>query len=163
MVKVIGVGGVFFQSLDLEGLMVWYEDKLGLMINDYGGVDFLYVDSGKVFLQGVCMIFLGFKDMMEYFVLFDKFFMINLMIDDMDSMLVCLKEKGVVLEGELQDFDYGCFVWVMDFNGIKIELWQLIEFKVQLNSMVQLVLIRCNKVGCDQVCVFVWCLLIQVL
>jgi len=55
--------------------------------------------------------------------------MINLMIDDMDSMLARLKEKGVVLEGEPQDFDYGRFAWPMDPNGTKIELWQPIEPK----------------------------------
>lgn len=129
MAKVIGVGGVFFQSPDPEGLMAWYEDKLGLTINDYGGADFLHADSGKAFPQGARTIFSGFKDTTEYFAPSDKPFMINLMIDDMDSMLARLKEKGVVLEGEPQDFDYGRFAWVMDPNGTKIELWQPIEPK----------------------------------
>ena len=129
MAKVIGVGGIFFQSTDPEGLMAWSADKLGLTINDYGGADFLHADSGKAFPQGARTIFSGFKDTTEYFAPSDKPFMINLMIDDMDSMLARLKEKGVALEGEPQDFDYGRFAWVMDPNGTKIELWQPIEPK----------------------------------
>lgn len=129
MAKVIGVGGVFFLSPDPDGLMAWYADTLGLTINDYGGADFLHADSGKAFPQGARTIFSGFKDTTEYFAPSDKPFMINLMIDDMDSMLSRLKEKGVALEGEPQDFDYGRFAWVMDPNGTKIELWQPVEPK----------------------------------
>lgn len=127
MAKVIGVGGIFFQSPDPDGLMAWYADTLGLTINDYGGADFLHAESGKAFPQGARTIFSGFKDTTEYFAPSDKPFMINLMIDDMDSMLARLKEKGVTLEGEPQDFDYGRFAWLMDPNGTKIELWQPIE------------------------------------
>ena len=47
----------------------------------------------------------------------------------MDSMLAHLKEKGVSLVDEPQDFDYGRFAWVMDPDGTKIELWQPIEPK----------------------------------
>ncbi len=63
----------------------------------------------------------------EYFRPSGKPFMINLMIDDMDGMLARLKDKGVALEGEPQDYVYGRFAWIMDPNGVKIELWQPIE------------------------------------
>ena len=129
MARVIGVGGIFFQSSDPEGLMAWYADTLGMKINDYGGADFLHAASGEAFPQGARTIFTGFKDTTEYFAPSEKPFMINLMIDDMDSMLARLKEKGVTLEGEPQDFDYGRFAWLMDPNGTKIELWQPIERK----------------------------------
>jgi predicted enzyme related to lactoylglutathione lyase len=127
MGRVIGVGGVFFQSPDPAALMAWYDDVLGLKINDYGGADFLHGDSAKAFPQGARTIFSGFKDDTDYFKPSTKPFMINLMIDDMDSMLARLSEKSVALEGEPQDLDYGRFAWVMDPNGVKIELWQPIE------------------------------------
>ena len=129
MANVIGVGGVFFQSEDPEGLMAWYKDALGLTINDYGGADFLHAASGQAFPQGARTIFSAFKDTSEYFAPSAKPFMINLMIDDMDGMLARLAEKGVPLEGDPQDFDYGRFAWVMDPNGVKIELWQPVEPK----------------------------------
>lgn len=127
MAKIIGVGGVFFQCKDPAALMNWYRDMLGLEINDYGGADFLHAASGAAFPQGARTIFSGFKDDTEYFQPSTKPFMINLMVDDMDGMLAQLKEKGVALEGEPQDHAYGRFAWVMDPNGLKIELWQPIE------------------------------------
>lgn len=127
MAKVIGVGGVFFQSEDPKALMAWYADVLGLTINDYGGADFLHSASGAMFPQGARTVFSGFKADTDYFKPSEKSFMINLMIDDMDSMLARLKEKGVPLEGAPQDESYGRFAWVMDPNGVKIELWQPIE------------------------------------
>jgi predicted enzyme related to lactoylglutathione lyase len=127
MANVIGVGGVFFKSDDPEGLMTWYRDVLGMTVNDYGGADFLHADSGRAFPQGARTIFSAFKDTTEYFAPSASPFMINLMIDDMDGMLARLAEKGVPLEGEPQDFDYGRFAWVMDPNGVKIELWQPVE------------------------------------
>lgn len=129
MAKIIGVGGIFLHSPDPEALMAWYADVLGLTINDYGGADFLHADSGKAFPQGARTIFTAFKDDTDYFKPSDKSFMINLMIDDMDSMLAHLKDKGVSLVDEPQDFDYGRFAWVMDPDGTKIELWQPIEPK----------------------------------
>lgn len=127
MAKVIGVGGIFFHSPDPSALMAWYADALGLEINDYGGADFLHADAGKAFPKGARTIFSGFKTGTDYFKPSDKPFMINLMIDDMDSMLARLAEKNVPLEGEPQDFSYGRFAWVMDPDGTKIELWQPIE------------------------------------
>ena len=129
MANVIGVGGVFFQCVDPDGLMAWYKDVLGLTINDYGGADFVHADSARAFPMGARTIFSGFKSGTDYFKPSSHPFMINLMIDDMESMLARLADKGIALEGEPQDFDYGRFAWIMDPNGVKIELWQPIEPK----------------------------------
>ena len=51
--------------------------------------------------------------------------MVNLRVDDLDAFLVGLKAKGVEILGT-QDEDYGKFAWIMDCDGIKIELWQQI-------------------------------------
>jgi predicted enzyme related to lactoylglutathione lyase len=129
MANVIGVGGIFFHCEDPKALMDWYADVLGVTVNDDGGADFLHAAAGEAFPQGARTIFAPFKTDTDYFQPSAKPFMINLMIDDMESMLVRLKEKGVPLEGDPQDYDYGRFAWVMDPNGTKIELWQPIEPK----------------------------------
>ena len=129
MASVIGVGGIFFHSSDPEGLMAWYRDALGMELNDYGGADFLHAGSAQAFPQGARTIFAPFKPDTEYFGPSEKPFMINLIIDDMDAMLERLKEKGIPLVGDPQDYNYGRFAWVMDPNGTKIELWQPIEPK----------------------------------
>ena len=43
----------------------------------------------------------------------------------MDGMLVDLRAKGIEILGT-QDEDYGRFAWILDCDGVKIELWQQI-------------------------------------
>ena len=129
MATTLGVGGIFFHSADPDGLMAWYRDTLGMTLNDYGGADFLHAGAARAFPQGARTVFSLFKADTDYFAPSDKPFMINQIVDDMVAMLARLAQKGVPLEGEPQDYDYGRFAWVMDPNGTKIELWQPIEPK----------------------------------
>ena len=52
-------------------------------------------------------------------------FMINLRVDDLDGMIADLEAKGIAILGR-QDEDYGRFAWILDPDGIKVELWQQI-------------------------------------
>ena len=49
--------------------------------------------------------------------------MINLRVDDLDGMIAALTGKGIEILGR-QDEEYGRFAWILDCDGIKIELWQ---------------------------------------
>ena len=49
--------------------------------------------------------------------------MINLRVDDLDAFLAGLQAKGVEILGR-QNEEYGKFAWIVDCDGIKIELWQ---------------------------------------
>lgn len=121
---VLGVGGVFIKCADPDATKAWYRDVLSLEPNDYGGFDFLHSGSAEAFGPGGRTIFAPFDQGDDYFAPSTQPFMINLMVDDLAAHLKRLKEKGVPLEGEPQTFDYGTFAWVMDPNGIKIELWE---------------------------------------
>jgi catechol 2,3-dioxygenase-like lactoylglutathione lyase family enzyme len=44
MAKVLGRGGVFFQTSNVEALRDWYRSVLGLEFADWGGVTFEPVD-----------------------------------------------------------------------------------------------------------------------
>lgn len=121
---VLGVGGVFIKCADVEATKAWYRDVLGITPSDYGGFDFLHSDSAAKFGPGGRTIFAQFEKDADYFAPSDQAFMINLIVDDLDATLARLSDKGVPQEGEPQTFDYGKFAWVMDPNGIKIELWQ---------------------------------------
>jgi catechol 2,3-dioxygenase-like lactoylglutathione lyase family enzyme len=121
---VLGVGGVFIKCEDPEASKAWYKDVLGLEPNEHGGFDFLHSGSAKAFGPGGRTIFAHFETDVEYFAPSEQPFMINLMVDDMDAMLERLRDKGVPLQGVPEEYDYGKFAWVMDPNGIKIELWQ---------------------------------------
>ena len=64
-----------------------------------------------------------FKAETDYFAPSEQPFMINLRVDDLDGMLANLAAKGIEPLGR-QDEDYGNFAWIMDPDGVKIELWQ---------------------------------------
>ena len=48
--------------------------------------------------------------------------MINLRVDDLSGMIAQLERKRIEILGR-QDEDYGNFAWILDCDGIKIELW----------------------------------------
>ena len=49
--------------------------------------------------------------------------MINLRVDDLDAFVKQLKKKKVKVLDSL-DEGYGKFAWVLDPDGVKIELWE---------------------------------------
>ena len=53
-------------------------------------------------------------------------FMINLRVDDLDVFVAQLKEKGVDVLDSV-DEGYGKFAWLLDPDGVKIELWEQVE------------------------------------
>jgi len=65
----------------------------------------------------------AFKQDSDYFGPSDKGFMVNLRVDDLDGVVADLEGKGIEILGR-QDEDYGRFAWIMDPDGIKVELWQ---------------------------------------
>lgn len=49
--------------------------------------------------------------------------MINLRVDDLVEFVAGLVTKGIEILGQV-DEGYGKFAWILDPDGIKIELWQ---------------------------------------
>ena len=124
MTGVVGLGGVFFHCTDPEATASWYRDVLGMPLNDHGGADFLHGDSAARFGSGARTIWAPFRADSGYFAPSDRPFMVNLMVDDLAAVLARLAERGVALAGDPEEYDYGRFAWVMDPNGVKVELWQ---------------------------------------
>jgi len=52
--------------------------------------------------------------------------MINLRVDDLDGFVAGLKARGIAVLGEA-DEGYGKFAWLLDPDGVKIELWEQVE------------------------------------
>ena len=50
--------------------------------------------------------------------------MINFRVDDLEAMIRHLKDEGMDVVGEIEQYPYGKFGWVMDPDGNKIELWE---------------------------------------
>jgi aerobic-type carbon monoxide dehydrogenase small subunit (CoxS/CutS family) len=95
----------------------WYRDLLG-MEWDYG----LLLRHADDTADGYSLV-TPFEAATDYFAPSEQPFMINLRVDDLDGMLAALAAKGVAPLGR-QDEEYGAFAWLLDPDGIKIELWQ---------------------------------------
>jgi catechol 2,3-dioxygenase-like lactoylglutathione lyase family enzyme len=118
MAKVTGLGGVFFKAADSEATSRWYKEVLGVG-GEWGAVfPFAGDPAGYTVLS-------PFKATTDYFAPSAAAFMINLRVDDLDGMIADLEAKGIEILGR-QDEDYGKFAWILDCNGVKLELFQQI-------------------------------------
>ena len=118
MGKVTGLGGVFYKVEDPERTKRWYEEVLG--IGGEWGIMFPWKrdETGEAY-----SLFSAFKASSDYFEPSEARFMVNLRVQDLDGLLRDVEAKGVEVLGR-QDEDYGRFAWILDCDGIKIELWE---------------------------------------
>ena len=117
MARVTGLGGIFYKSADPEATRAWYQEVLG--IGGEWGAMFPFKNDDP---EGFALLS-PFKSESDYFEPSDKDFMINLRVDDLDAMVAELEGKGVEILGR-QNEDYGRFAWILDPDGVKVELWQ---------------------------------------
>ena len=117
MARITGLGGVFLKIADPEATTAWYKEILGIG-GDWGAMFPFKNDDPEGF-----SLLSGFKIDTDYFAPSNKEFMINLRVDDLDGFVADLERKGIEILGR-QDEDYGRFAWIVDLNGVKIELWQ---------------------------------------
>jgi predicted enzyme related to lactoylglutathione lyase len=122
MQKITGIGGVFFKARDPKSLMEWYHENLGLQFQN-GFIEFKWSEGQGEKNEG-STTFTLFKEGSDYFNPSDKPFMINFRVSDLRAFLTELGEKGVTIVGEMQEYDFGRFGWIMDPEGNKIELWE---------------------------------------
>jgi predicted enzyme related to lactoylglutathione lyase len=118
--RVTGIGGFFFKTKDPDKVKKWYKDHLGLNTDQYG-CTFLWKDlEGKE-----CSTqWSPFAEDTQYFRPSEKPFMMNFRVDNLEELMTELKNEGVTLVGEIEEYDYGKFGWIMDPEGNKIELWE---------------------------------------
>ena len=119
MARITGFGGVFFHSADPQALTAWYRDILGLTIEDWGGAMIRADGAGPGY-----GVWSPFKKDTDHFKPSSREFMLDFAVDDLDAILARLEAKGVkVLKRDDSDPD-GRFAWILDPDGVKLELWQ---------------------------------------
>jgi catechol 2,3-dioxygenase-like lactoylglutathione lyase family enzyme len=119
MAKVTGLGGIFYKVADPTGSRAWYQETLG--IGGEWGASFRWrEEEGDPF-----SLLSPFNATSDYFGPSEAPFMINLRVDDLDGFTAGLVDKGIEIIGR-QDEDYGKFAWILDCDGIKVELWEQI-------------------------------------
>ena len=125
--RVTGLGGFFFKTTNPDKVKTWYRDHLGLNTDQYGCTFWWKDDAGNA-----CSTqWSPFKEDTQYFSPSDKQFMMNFRVENLEELLVALKKEGVTIVGEMQEYDYGKFGWIMDPEGNKIELWEPVDSAFQ--------------------------------
>jgi predicted enzyme related to lactoylglutathione lyase len=71
-----------------------------------------------------------FKKDTEYFAPSSKELMINYRVQHLEKLVSKLKENGVKVLDEIETYDYGKFVHIMDPDGYKIELWEPVDHEL---------------------------------
>ena len=125
MKKVTGIGGIFFKTKDAEKMKEWYGKNLGLITNEYGSV-FEFRDSDKP-NQKAYSVWSPFAEDTTYFQPSEKEFMINYRVENIEKLVEELKATGVTICDEIESFEYGKFVHILDPENNKIELWEPID------------------------------------
>lgn len=110
MSKITGIGGVFLNiNTDTKELLKWYKDVLELDVSEYG----------INFLEPNLMTLITFDRTSQ-----DQA-ILNFAVDDLEDYIKKLKEKGVEIYKEIENFDFGSFARIKDIAGNVIELCQL--------------------------------------
>lgn len=123
--KVTGIGGIFFFAENPETLKEWYAHNLGLEVNQWGST-FEYRNAHNPDEINYAQ-WSPFNQDTTYFAPSKKEFMINYRVQNIESLVQKLKENGVAVLDEIEEYDYGKFVHIMDVEGNKIELWEPVD------------------------------------
>jgi predicted enzyme related to lactoylglutathione lyase len=121
--RVTGFGGFFFKTPDPNKLKEWYRDHLGLNTDQYG-CTFWWKDKEG---NDCSTQWSPMKADTSYFEPSKAPFMMNFRVADLAALLAVLKKEGVTVVGEIQEFEYGKFGYVLDPDGNKLELWEPVD------------------------------------
>lgn len=123
--RITGIGGIFFQCDDPNGMREWYRDHFGLLTDQYGALfEFrLASDPDKTgYLQWSTM-----SRNSEHFKPSKAGFMINYRVENIEALVQQLRKAGVIILDDITSYDYGKFVHVLDPEGNKVELWEPVD------------------------------------
>ena len=122
MKKVTGIGGIFFKCKDPNKMKDWYKMHLGLETDQYG-TSFEWRQASDSTQKGFTQ-WSPFSETTKYFEPSEKDFMINYRVENLEALVDELKNAGVTITDEIESFEYGKFVHIIDIEGNKIELWE---------------------------------------
>jgi len=121
--RVTGLGGFFFKTKDPNSIKNWYNKHLGLDTDQYG-CTFWWKDKEG---SDCSTQWSPMNNDTTYFEPSKSNFMMNFRVENLVELLAILREEGVTVVGDIQEFEYGKFGWILDPDGNKIELWEPID------------------------------------
>ena len=123
--RVTGIGGIFFFSKNPKETNEWYGKNLGLAIDEWGS-PFEFRNANRP-EEINYLRWSPFDEKTHYFKPSDKQFMINYRVNNMEGLIKKLRDNGVTIVDDIQEYEYGKFVHIMDNEGNKIELWEPVD------------------------------------
>ncbi len=120
--RVTSIGGIFFKTKDPKATKEWYAKHLGFNTDDYG-TTFEWRQAEAPEKKGFSA-WSPMKDDTNYFAPSQKQFMVNYRVEDLEWLILELKKEDIIICDEIETFEYGKFVHIMDNDGNKIELWE---------------------------------------
>lgn len=122
MKRVTAIGGIFFKCNDADAQKEWYAKHLGINMDAYGS-SFEWRHTENKELKGYTA-WSPFKKDSDYFGNSSQQYMINYRVDDLVALVAQLKEEGVTIVNEMEIYEYGKFIHILDAEGNRLELWE---------------------------------------
>lgn len=122
MKRVTSLGGIFFKCENPEKVKEWYSKHLGFNVDKYG-TTFEWRQSDDETKKGFT-VWSPFNQDTKYFEPSPKEFMINYRVENLEQLVKEIKKEGVTVVDEIEVYEYGKFVHILDVEGNKIELWE---------------------------------------
>lgn len=122
MKRVTGIGGIFFKSKDPKATNEWYKTHLGFDTTPYG-TSFQWREIENSDKKGLTQ-WNPFAENTQYFQPSEKDFMINYRVENLEALVEELKKENVTILDEIETYDYGKFVHILDNEDNKIQLWE---------------------------------------
>ena len=122
MKKVTGIGGIFFACKNPTAVNEWYKEHLGFEMTPYG-TSFHWSQADNQQTEGLTQ-WNTFPENTDYFKPSAKDFMINYRVENLEGLVNELAQAGVSILDQIETYDYGKFVHILDLEGNKIQLWE---------------------------------------
>ena len=120
MQRVTGIGGVFFGSKDSAVLRARYQRHLRIDVQPRGRAAFSRADGSGAPAQGTTNW--SVADAADTpFAPGTSPFMVNCRVADLHALLRVLRDESWEVLDRTEDSEFGCFAWVMDPEGNKVE------------------------------------------
>lgn len=123
--RVTGIGGIFFLTNDPERTKEWYATNLGIETVPYGAVFESRNSEDPEELN--YLTWSPHDSSSKYFEPSKSRWMINYRVQNIEALVRQLNENGVTVLDEIEVYDYGKFVHILDMDSNKIELWEPVD------------------------------------
>lgn len=118
MERVSGIGGVFFRTQNPKALKEWYSKHLGVgPASPENPYEPWQQEAGPTAFE-------PFPANTDYFGRESQQWMLNFRVRDLDAMVAQLRDAGIEVTVNTENFDFGRFAHLNDPEGNRIELWQ---------------------------------------